>query len=308
MKSIVNIFLWGITAIALVFLGSGCTSQNEDLSKGKELIKSDKRRKEERAVERFKLAVKETQNSKRDNAEAHYLLGLYNSQGFYDEDEETNAYNEASINERGHYMYNAYSNNQKKYLEILVFETLRSQDPSIQDTARYALKKVYEQGNRKKLLKALKKAITSKDNRDRQDAQTVYTTIGKDPRFTPEIVKILTDLLDYKRKETRLNIVKSLGEIGNETAIEKLVKIVNSGSEKWKKDRESSEVRRLAVEALGKIGDHAVEELVRIIQNKGSSMRVDAIQTLEKLGDERGIPPLLNVLSEQSGREVTVSY
>ena len=37
-------------------------------------------------------------------------------------------------------------------------------------------------------------------------------------------------------------------------------------------------------------------------------MRVDAIQTLAKLGDERGIPPLLNVLSEQSGREVTVSY
>ena len=155
---------------------------------------------------------------------------------------------------------------------------------------------------------SIKKAITSKDNRDRQDAQTVYTTIGKDPRFTPEIVKILTDLLDYKRKETRLNIVKSLGEIGNETAIEKLVKIVNSGSEKRKKDRESSEGRRLAGEALGKIGDRAVEELVRIIQNKGSSMRVDAIQALEKLGDERGIPPLLNVLSEQGGREVTISY
>ena len=94
----------------------------------------------------------------------------------------------------------------------------------------------------------------------------------------------------------------------NETAIEKLVKIVNSGSEKRKKDRGSSEVRRLAVEALGKIGDRAVEELVRIIQNKGSSMRVDAIQALEKLGDERGIPPLLNVLSEQGGREVTISY
>ena len=102
--------------------------------------------------------------------------------------------------------------------------------------------------------------------------------------------------------------MKSLGEIGNEIAIEKLVKTINSGSEKWKREREGPEVRRLAVEALGKIGGQAVEELVKIIQNKGSSMRVDAIQALEKLGDERAIAPLLNVLNEQGGREVAVSY
>jgi HEAT repeat protein len=116
------------------------------------------------------------------------------------------------------------------------------------------------------------------------------------------------ELLDHKRKETRLNVVKSLGEIGNEIAIEKLVKTINSGSEKRKTRREGPEVRRLAVEALVKIGGQAVEELVKIIQNKGSSMRVDAIQALEKLGDERAIAPLLNVLNEQGGREVAVSY
>ena len=205
-------------------------------------------------------------------------------------------------------MYKAYSNSPKEYLEILIFETLRSQDPNIQDAARHALKKVHEYGNRQKLFKAIKKAITSKDNRDREDARTIYTAIGKDPRFTQETVKILMELLDHKRKETRLNVVKSLGEIGNEIAIEKLVKTINSGSEKRKKRREGPEVRRLAVEALGKIGGQAVGELVGIIQNKGSSMRVDAIQALEKLGDERAIAPLLNVLNEQGGREVAVSY
>ena len=308
MKAIVNTFLWGITVSSLVFFGSGCSSQNTDLSKGKELIKSDKRRKEERAVEKFKLAVGAIQNNTRDSAEANYLLGFYDSQDFYDADKETEAYNAASISERGDHMYKAYSNSPKEYLEILIFETLRSQDPNIQDAARHALKKVHEYGNRQKLFKAIKKAITSKDNRDREDARTIYTAIGKDPRFTQETVKILMELLDHKRKETRLNVVKSLGEIGNEIAIEKLVKTINSGSEKRKKRREGPEVRRLAVEALGKIGGQAVEELVKIIQNKGSSMRVDAIQALEKLGDERAIAPLLNVLNEQGGREVAVSY
>ena len=205
-------------------------------------------------------------------------------------------------------MYQAYKNSPKEYLEILIFETLRSQDTNVQDAARYALKKVYESGNQQKLLKSLKKAITSKDNRDRQDARTVYTTIGKDPRFTQKIVEILIGFLDYKRKETRLNAVKSLGEIGSEIAIGKLVEIINSGSEKREKQRESPEVRRLAVEALGEIGGRAVGELVSIIQNKGSSMRVDAIQALEKLGDERAVTPLLNVLNEQGGRDVIVSY
>ena len=308
MKIIVNAFLWGIIVSSLVFFCSGCTSQNTDLSKGKELIKSDKRRKEERAVEKFKLAVKAIQNNTKDSAEANYLLGLYNSQGFYDADKEPEVYNAASINKRGDHMYQAYKNSPKEYLEILIFETLRSQDTNVQDAVRYALKKVYESGNQQKLLKSLKKAITSKDNRDRQDARTVYTTIGKDPRFTQKIVEILIGFLDYKRKETRLNAVKSLGEIGSEIAIGKLVEIINSGSEKREKQRESPEVRRLAVEALGEIGGRAVGELVSIIQNKGSSMRVDAIQALEKLGDERAVTPLLNVLNEQGGRDVIVSY
>ena len=89
--------------------------------------------------------------------------------------------------------------------------------------------------------------------------------------------------------ETRLNVVKALGGIGDERAIPMLVKVINSGSAKRKKDREPSEVRRLAVEALGKIGGTAVQQLVRIVENKGSAMRVDAIQALEKLGDEKAV-------------------
>ena len=83
---------------------------------------------------------------------------------------------------------------------------------------------------------------------------------------------------------------------------------MNSGSAKRAKDRESPEVRQLAVEALGKIGGSAVKELVEIAENKGSSLRVDAIQALATLGDERAVDPLLNALGEQGSREVKIKF
>ncbi len=289
--------LFKLCLIPVGILLIGCGSQNENLAKGKELIKSEKRNKEARAVERFKTAIVEEP----DNAEAHYLLGHYDSEDFYAEDQ-TQAIKKASIKERGKHMFIAYQNDKRKYLEILVFETLRHQSREVQEAALEALNLVYTQGDRNDLLKALKKAIKSKDNRDRHDAQLVMGSIAKQDPDT--IMPILEELMDYKRMETRLNVVKAFGEIGDERAIPMLVTVINSGSAKRKKDREASEVRRLAVEALGKIGGSAVQELVQIVENKGSAMRVDAIQALEKLGDEKAVKPLLDVLGEQGSREV----
>ena len=289
-----------IVIVGVVAFLIGCGSQNAYLSKGKELIKSDKRRKEERAAQQFKLAIQHEQ----DNAEAHYLLGYYDSDRFYAVGTPERA--QASIEERGKHMFQAYQNDKRKYLEILVFETLRDREVDVQNAALNALKRIYQQADRKKLLNALKKAIKSKDNRDRHDAQWVLAALGRDHPGT--IVPILVDLLKDKRRETRLNAVKALGTIGNESAISVLVEVVNSGSAKWEKDREDPEIRGLAVEALGKIGGTAVEQLVEIVENKGSSMRVDAMQALEQLGDERAVKPLLEVLNEQGNREVAVNF
>jgi HEAT repeat protein len=289
-----------IVIIGIAAFLIGCGSQNAYLSKGKELIKSDKRRKEERAAQQFKLAIQHEQ----DNAEAHYLLGYYDSDRFYAIGTPERA--QASIEERGKHMFQAYQNDKRKYLEILVFETLRDREVDVQNAALNALKRIYQQADRKKLLNALKKAIKSKDNRDRHDAQWVLAALGRDHPGT--IVPILVDLLKDKRRETRLNAVKALGAIGNESAISVLVEVVNSGSAKWEKDREDPEIRGLAVEALGKIGGTAVEQLVEIVENKGSSMRVDAMQALEQLGDERAVKPLLEVLNEQANREVAVNF
>ena len=59
-------------AFVLVLFVVGCGTQNENLAKGKELIKSDKRRKEERAVREFKLALQQPT----DTAEAHYFAWI----------------------------------------------------------------------------------------------------------------------------------------------------------------------------------------------------------------------------------------
>ncbi len=306
MKKYINLCVVAICAVAFL---SGCGSHNEHLSKGKELIKSDKRRKEERAVREFKLAIQQES----DNAEALYMLGYYDSQDFYDAQESSEDWQAADTESRGEHMFEAYQQEERKYREILVFETLRDDDLGVQSAALDALKRIYErgEGDKKKLLKALEKAIKSKDNRDRHDAHWVLAEIGKyeiGKDRPSQIVPILVKLLGHKRKETRLNVVKALGEIGSESSVDELVRIVNSGSEKRKRNREHPEVRRLAVEALGKIGGRAVEELVKIAQNKGSSLRVDAIQALAKLGDDRAVQPLLDVLSAQGSREVPVKF
>ena len=300
MKKYVNS---SVAALGIVIFLMGCGSHNEHLSKGKELIKSEKRRKEERAVKAFQLAIQQEPT----NAEAHYLLGYYNSQAFYDSGSESQDWEAASVEERGLHLFKAYQENKRKYREILVFETLRDNDMERQLATLDALKRIYQQGgvDRQKLLDALEKAIKSKDNRDRHDAHWVLAEIGKMDADT--IVPRLLSLLNRKRRMgTRLNAVKALGEIGSEKAIDDLVDIVKSGSNKREKDRAEPEVRRLAVEALGKIGGRAVEKLVEIAENKGSSLRVDAIQALAKLGDEQAVRPLLEVLGEQGSREVKV--
>ena len=291
MKQFLLIF---VTALYIV----GCGNQNEHLAKGKELIKSDKRRKEERAVREFKLAI-EQQN---DNAEAHYLLGFYDSQEFYENSQPE--WNQASIDQRGQHMFKAYKQEPREYLEILVFDTLRDDDVNVQNAALEALTLVYQKGGRKQLSKQLEKAIKSKDNRDRHDAHWIMANIGKsDPTI---MVPILIELLKHNQMGTRLNAVKALGEIGSEEAIPVLAALVESGSAKRKRDREKAEVRQLAVAALGKIGGKAVPELVKITQNKGSSLRVDAIRALSSLGDEKAVQPLLDVLKEKSSREINV--
>lgn len=273
--------------IAILFLGFlGCGSQNKHLSKGKEWIKSDKRHKEARAIAEFKEAIKEAPN----NAESHYLLG------YYDED--------ASIEGRGKGMYLAWKNDKKRYLDILIYETLRDRKKETQDSAVGALKLIHKEES---ILKPLTKALKSKDSKDRYDSALVLTELaspqkgGNPEPIVPELIK----LLDHKRLGTRVDSIIALGNIGDSRAVEPLFKVAMKVSED-EDDTESPEARRLAVEALGKLGNAAVDKLLLILQDHGSSMRVDAIESLTKLGSDRAIEPLIAILQEKESQELEV--
>ena len=201
-------------------------------------------------------------------------------------------------------MFLAYNEESRKYLERLIFETLRDDDLDIQNAALEALKRVYTQGDRKRLISQLQKAIKSGDNRDRHSAHWVFGHLGKDDPST--LVPILVKLLDHRRTETRLNAVKALGEIGSEEAIPALAALIESGSARWKRDREEPEVRQLAVESLGKIGGACCPRTHQIVENKGSSLRVDRYSAHCTLGDEKVVEPLLDALKEQSSRDVLI--
>ena len=215
----------------------------------------------------------------------------------------------APVEKRGEHMYLAYKHDHKKYLEILVYETLRDREPEIQEAALNALKRIYMSDDKKAqkdVLKSLMDAIKSKDSRDRYDAGWVLAELGK--RDSDTIVPKLIDLFEHKRMGTRLNAVLALGKIKDKRAVEHLVKLIMSGSEEDEDKREDVEVRRLAVEALSKMGSSVVDELVAILENRGSAMRVDAIEVLTQIGDEHAVPSLLKVLGEQGSRQVEVRF
>jgi len=345
----IRLYIHLLGAIVLAsFVLTGCSSQNEYLSKGKELVKSDKRRKEERAVRQFFMAVKTEPN----NAEANYLLGYYNSFGLYaanrrddweswlnDNDSQFNwSFDElkdrSGFKTRGEYLFKSYQQKPGKYLEILVFETLRTQSDELQKAAQEALVRVFEKGNKDKLLAHLRKAMKSKDNRDRHDAQQVLSAIARsNPQHSSQIVKELKPLLKYRRRmETRLNAVKALGDIGSSEAVLELVEIINArrAAPIWQqvfspgniRDQEPAEIRQLAVVALAQIGienadSAAVEKLIGIVKNKGSSLRVDAIEALAEIVNTNEVLAkkdatqvksiLLEVLREEVRREITVN-
>ena len=324
-----------VVLVILPFFLMGCGDQNENLSKGKELIKSDKRRKEERAVREFYLAI----YSEPTNPEANYLLGYYNSPSLYSPSRRSSwekwieankinksfeqLKNQSSPKERGAVLFKAYQENPGKYLEIFIFETLRVSSDELRDSALSALVQVYQSKDKSKLLSLIKKAIKSKDNRDRHDAQIVFSTIAKvNTTYTLPMVEELKVLLKHNRMETRLNAVKALGEIGNIEAISELVAVIDGRRpvQSWAqifylssaKYQEEGEVRQLAVAALGQIGVEdpnsvAVDRLIEIVQNKGSALRVDAIEALGKIGNTKAVVPLIEILKEETRRQIEIN-
>jgi len=232
----------------------GCGSQNEYLSKGKEWVKSDKRGRMSKAVAQFELAVEKEPT----NAEAHYLLG------YYDEN--------ATIERRAEQMVLAYKHDKKKYLKILIDETLRDRDENVRQSALLAFQTIHAQID--PIIKPFVKKLKSKDSRDRDNAALVLSKLSKHREVVDRLMQ--EDIMEHKRMETRFDAVRALGDIGDAKGIDALMARITVLKTKDEKGEES-EVRRAAVAALKQISKRKIE-----IKGNNSQLLDIQVETVEE--------------------------
>lgn len=108
----------------------------------------------------------------------------------------------------------------------------------------------------------------------------------------PRVVKQAIIELRDVNKERRRTAVMKLGMLGGEEAIRTLIlTLINRN--------EDIIVRGRAALMLGKLGDErAVSPLIEVLESAGWQTRLNAAEALGKLGDKRAIKPLLRVYHE----------
>ncbi|MBT5531851.1 hypothetical protein HOK31_02255 [Candidatus Poribacteria bacterium] len=287
---------WALALVCGLAAVAGCGAQNEFLAEAKDLLKSDKRTRVELAVRQLKQAV-ETPMTEREEAETHYLLGYYES---------------ASVEERADHFTMALAREPKRYEEALIHEALRHNVPDVREAVRVALVKQYKSAPGR-IRKELTDALEGKDNRSRHDAAWV---IGYLAAEDGALANLIGDSLDHKRMATRLNAILAVDELARRDATKArryvpqlLAKIESAPKPTWKKlwlgegEREDPEVRALAVTTLGTIG--ATDEILKVLQNKGSSLRSNAMKALIASGaGESAVDVLLGLLVEPTAEEL----
>jgi S1-C subfamily serine protease len=214
----------------------GCGTQNEYLSKGKEWVKSDKRGRISRAVAQFELAIEKEPT----NAEAHYLLGYYDDS--------------ATIERRSEQMVLAYKYDKKKYLKILIEETIRDRNEKIRNCGILALQTIHSQMD--SIINPLIKKLKSKDSRDRDNAALVLSKLSNHNEVVDRLMQ--KDIIKHKRMGTRFGAVRALGNIGDPKSIDALMEritVLKTDEEKG----EEPEVRRVAVVALKQISKRKID-------------------------------------------------
>jgi HEAT repeat protein len=123
------------------------------------------------------------------------------------------------------------------------------------------------------------------------------STLGK--IRAKEVVPMLIQALDDDNANVVYNVVECLGDIGDRSSVPALMQLLLKYHDEW--------VHVAALEALGKIGDQRVVDLLLSFVNK--EFVVDPLITaLGVLGDSRAIPTLITYLKDddQDIRELAV--
>ncbi len=118
------------------------------------------------------------------------------------------------------------------------------------------------------------------------NAISVLAKIG-----TPEVTMELGALIDHPSGVVRMEAVRGLGGIGDKKAAEFLV---NSLKDDFRT------VQNLAAGYLVKMGPGAVELLAAVLDKEDLKLRRNAALTLGRIGDQRAVIPLIDILSSKS--------
>jgi HEAT repeat protein len=105
-------------------------------------------------------------------------------------------------------------------------------------------------------------------------------------------VEPLAALLSNRRPEIAAAAARSLGDIGSNLAVEPLLQNAV--------ESESSQVKAEAEKALIKIGASAVKPLLEQINSSNPQERKTAVRILGEIGDERAFQPLISALDDNS--------
>lgn len=114
--------------------------------------------------------------------------------------------------------------------------------------------------------------------------------LGGDPRGVEVFLEYVKDSKSMAREEG----ATALGKIGDRSAAEALIALLND---------ESFFVRQSAMISLGKIGDmRATEPLIPLLKDEDKDIRESASSALGSLGDVRAVEPLIQTLKDESPR------
>jgi HEAT repeat protein len=111
-------------------------------------------------------------------------------------------------------------------------------------------------------------------------------------RQHPELMEILTQLLQDSEWQIRCNTLSALTRISDVQMVDLLILGLAD---------EDVLLRKTAIRSLGERGEtRAVEPLIRLLQDLNADVRLEVVQALEKIDDARVVDALIGMLKDES--------
>ncbi len=112
----------------------------------------------------------------------------------------------------------------------------------------------------------------------------------------PQALDLLIDALKEQHEVVRAYVVRALGEMQDERAVEPLLAMI---------DDDAPVVRWEAADALGKFRDahqKTIESWIKLLSDSNAQVRLQTARALGNLGNTQAVEPLIQALSDQDRR------